>query len=49
MQNQPTRDFMNWNGQRFTDRKTESRAPIPAHPVRELAHTTVPEMAHTQD
>jgi hypothetical protein len=49
MHEPPTRDFARWNGQKFTGGKTESRAPIPAHPVLEKAHTSVPEMAHTQE
>jgi hypothetical protein len=49
MHEPPTRDFARWNGQKFTDRKTESRAGNPAHPVPEMAHTSVPEMAHTEE
>jgi len=49
MNEPPTRDFLKWNGQRFTDQKTESRAPFPAHPVPEMARTSVPEIAHTQE
>ena len=45
----PTRDFAHWDGKPFTDRKTKSRAPIRAHPVREMAHTSVPEMERTAE
>jgi hypothetical protein len=45
----PTKDFERWDGEKFKDRKTESRAPIPARTVPEMAHTHVPEMAHTPE
>lgn len=49
MRELPTRDFERWNGQSFTDTKTESRAPFQAHRVLESPHTTVPEMARAQE
>jgi hypothetical protein len=44
----PTRNFERWDGKKFNDSKTESRAGNGARGVREMAHTTVPEMAHTK-
>jgi hypothetical protein len=41
-----TREFERWNGKKFRRAKTESRAGNPARCVPEMAHTTVPEMAH---
>jgi DNA-binding transcriptional MocR family regulator len=43
MNDQPTREFEKWDGTKFRDGKTESRAPIPARGVPEKAHTGVPE------
>jgi hypothetical protein len=37
----PTRDYDHWDGTKFTDRKTKSRAPIPARGVRENQHGSV--------
>lgn len=46
----PTRDFMNWDGTVFKDanKKTETRAGNPAHPVLEIQHTPVPEIQHAK-
>ena len=57
MKELPTRDYMRWDGRRFKDVKTKSRAGNGARGVREIRHTSVqenrtvegknvPEMAH---
>jgi hypothetical protein len=46
MRDPPTRDFERWDGKRF--KKTESRAPFPAHPVLEKQHTPVRQFQHTK-
>ena len=46
MHDMPTRDFQHWDGTKFRDKKTESRAGNGARGVREKAHTSVPEKAH---
>jgi hypothetical protein len=42
MRELPTRDFMHWDGKRFKDTKTKSRAVKPARTVPEFPHTNVP-------
>ena len=46
MNDPPTKDFERWDGQKFKNEKTESRAGNGARGVLEKAHTTVPEKAH---
>jgi hypothetical protein len=43
MWEQPTRDFTRWNGSKFKDTKTKSRAGIGARGVQENTHTSVQE------
>jgi hypothetical protein len=49
MRDLATQEFMRWDGRKFREQKTESRAGKGARCVPEMAHTTVPEMAHTPD
>lgn len=43
MRDMPTKEFERWDGQKFKDEKTESRAPFPARGVPENQHGSVPE------
>jgi hypothetical protein len=48
MREGPTCEFDRWDKTKFNDKKTESRAGNGARGVLEMAHTSVPEMAHTK-
>jgi hypothetical protein len=41
MNDAPTREFLSWDGTKFRDGKTKSRAPFPAQGVRESQHSGV--------
>ncbi|HEX2258028.1 MAG TPA: hypothetical protein VHG92_15265 [Afifellaceae bacterium] len=47
MREPPTQDYKRWDGVKFSDKKTDSRAGKGAHSVPEKAHTPVQEKAHT--
>lgn len=47
MRDMPTNDFQRWDGTRFKNKKTESRAGNGARGVPEMEHGSVLEMAHT--
>jgi hypothetical protein len=49
MQDPPTREFTHWQGEKFRDRKSESRAGNPVQGVRQKARSVVPEMAHREE